>query len=130
MSGISLRSLLPQISERLRPGETILVDTGMDAVTVLDGPGGFLDFRRWEMKKNDAGNAYWELMDTFVLGSQCRSALGDLLQRRWSGCIFSEAATLFKNGESCIEQEDAVDLATAKAWVVAKVNELLKEEEH
>jgi hypothetical protein len=129
MSGIPLSSLLPQIEDRLRPGEVVLFSNGLDAHTVVDGHAGSLNFRRWEMKKNDVGQAYWELIEDFVLGGVARSKLADILQREWSGCIFSEAATFFRNGDSCIEQDDRVDMATAKAWVVAKVKELLEAEE-
>ena len=128
VSGIKLADLLPQLL--LDDNETLLMNTGLDASSVLDGPGGFLRFRQWECKRGgESGEPRWYLSGEFVLGSNARGALGDLLQRVWSGCVISEAATTFKNGESSIEQEESVDMATAKAWVMAQVERLLANED-
>jgi hypothetical protein len=128
MTGIKLADLLPQLT--LDKNETLLMNTGLDATSVLDGQGGFMRFRQWECRRGDeSGMPRWYLASEFVLGSNARGALGDLLQRVWSGCVLSEAATVFKNGDSCVELEEAVDLATAKAWVMEQVSRLLKDED-
>lgn len=76
---------IPVLEPMLQPGESILLQVETAATTVLDGPGGFLQFRRWEaVQPAPVGptilpGLVWKVVDEFVLGAMGRECLRELL---------------------------------------------------
>lgn len=117
----------------LEKDEIVLIDNGEDGTTVVDGPGGFLLFRRWHFERGwrvgwpRDQNAAWVLKEEFLVGSQGRPTLSTILDRCWQGCISAEND--FSDGSTCIESMESMDFSTCKTWVAEKVRELVDEGE-